>query len=290
MITICICTFRRAAVFDALRSLETLNGMDRLTASIVVVDNDETDKLRPDIERYAATSRFAIDYVHAPARNISIARNAALDAVRGRWAAFIDDDEVADPEWLIRLFDGADEAEVVIGKCEAVYGPSLPAWAKRCDFHSSRISGDAVNAYTGNALLDVGFIRANELSFRLDLGRTGGEDTIFFRALAEAGGRIVYRPDAIIFESVPAQRATMRWVHTRYYRAGQTHGLLCREFNRPAYANLWLTAGAKALVSAVMAILTIPGSDASRKWTARLMLHCGAVHFRFKPRILEEYG
>jgi len=289
-VTICVCTYRRPSLFETLKSFERLEGTEGLMLSVVVIDNDLTDDLGPRIEELARTYPLPLRYVHAPAQNISIARNAALDSVTTRWAALIDDDETAAPDWLAQLLAAREGVQAVIGQSVAQYGAGLPGWAARCDFHSNRIEGSVANAYTSNALLDMAFIRANGLRFRVALGRTGGEDTIFFREFAEAGGRIVYCPQAKVSEEVPPARATMAWVRRRKYRAGQIHGLLCREFDRRAYRLLFLTAGAKAIFSSGMALATIPGSDASRRWLARAALHTGALHYRIHPAILEEYA
>lgn len=288
-VTICMCTFRRPVAFEALASLESLSGLT-VDVQIIVIDNDDTDALRGQFEKIAKIHSFPIRYIHAPARNISIARNAALDSTTTRWLAFIDDDEIATPHWLSTLLECREGAEAVIGKCSAVYGDDLPGWASRCNFHSSQIRGDLANAYTGNALLDMDFVRRRRLRFRVELGRTGGEDSIFFRQMKEMGGRIVYCPQAVVYEPVPPSRATMTWIRRRMYRAGQTHGLLCQEFDEKAYRYLWLTAGAKMMFSAAMALATIPGTDASRRWFARAMLHAGAASYRVKPALLEEYA
>ncbi|MEN7536566.1 glycosyltransferase family 2 protein [Aurantiacibacter flavus] len=289
-VTICICTYRRPSLFEALASLEHLRLSEVEVAAVLVVDNDVTDGLRTEVARWAETCRFPLRYHYAPAQNISIARNAALDGVETRWAAFIDDDEVATADWLEELYAGADEAEAVIGQSVAQYGSALPGWAARCDFHSNRITGRVDNAYTSNALIDVDFLRRKNIRFREELGRTGGEDTLLFRQLTESGGRIVYRPESVVYEEVPPSRASMTWVFRRMYRAGQTHGLLSREYDASGFSRLGLTAGAKALVSAAMTVATLPGSDASRRWAARSALHFGALSYRVRPTILEEYG
>lgn len=289
-VTICVCTFRRESLFETLESFTGLTGLEGRAVKVVVVDNDEDDGLRDAVEWFAAGYALPLTYIHAPARNISIARNAALDTVQTRWAAFIDDDEVADPNWLAMLFEGHEGYHAVIGQSRAVYPSELPGWAARCDFHSNRITGRPDNAYTSNALLDVDFVRAQKVRFREGLGRTGGEDTMFFRQMTVAGASIVYRPGSIVYETVPPQRATMAWVRRRKYRSGQVHGLLCREFEPGQYRKLFATAGAKLVLSAGMALLTIPGTDASRRWTARAFLHAGALHFRVRPAILEEYA
>tara|TARA_A100001391_G_scaffold114330_1_gene77177 strand:- start:1107 stop:2015 length:909 start_codon:yes stop_codon:yes gene_type:complete len=289
-ITICICTYRRPSLFETLASIERLAVKQVEVAAVLVVDNDVHDGLRSQVAELASAYRFPLRYRHAPAQNISIARNAALDGVETRWAAFIDDDEVASEDWLDNLYAGAEGAQAVIGQSVAQYGSALPGWAERCDFHSNRITGRVDNAYTSNALLDVEFLRHSAIRFREELGRTGGEDTILFRQLSESGGRIVYRPESVVYEEVPRSRASMTWVLRRMFRAGQTHGLLLREFDANAFARLGLTAGTKALASAAMAVVSLPGTDASRRWAARSALHLGALSYRFRPTILEEYG
>ncbi len=289
-VTVCICTFRRSSIFAAIDSVADQAGVVDQLAAIAVIDNDETDSLRQDVEAYAARIAVPLSYMHAPAKNISIARNAALQITDTKWLAFIDDDEAASTRWLAALISRRGSAEVVVGVSRAVYGEDLPPWVARCDFHSNEVTGSPVNAYTSSVLLDLSFVETVGTSFREELGTTGGEDTYFFRELAENGARFVYAPEAIVYEPVPPGRATMRWVARRMYRAGQTHALVSRQFAPSTFRALWMTAPVKMIISAIMALLTLPGTDVSRKWFARACLHAGATHFRIRPGLLEEYA
>ena len=289
-VTIAVCTFRRDDLFDCMNSLRALNEADRYAVSVVVVDNDLTNKLQTRVELLAEDLDFPLTYVHAPEKNISVARNAALKAADTRWILFIDDDEIADPNWLNFIMQARKGAVAVIGTCETTYAPEYPAWLSRCDFHSNRPKAKVENAYTSNALLDMNFIRKHGLEFRLDLGRTGGEDTVFFRQIHELGGVIKACPEAVVYEPLTPQRASMEWVKIRKYRAGQTHGLLCREFDPKTYMRLPITASIKTGISALMWILSIPGTDRARKWQARYHLHKGVLAYRFRQEILEEYS
>lgn len=289
-VTIAVCTFRRDNLFDCLNSLKDLNEADRFAVSVVVIDNDVTNKLQSRLEVFAKDFDYPLTYVHAPEKNISVARNAALKAADTRWLLFIDDDEIADPDWLSCIMQACKHAVAVIGTCETIYAPEYPDWLSRCDFHSNRPKAKVENAYTSNALLNLDFIREHNLVFRLDLGRTGGEDTVFFRQVHELGGIIIACPEAVVYEPLTPQRASMEWVKIRKYRAGQTHGLLCREFDPKAYMRLPITASVKAGISALMSILSIPGTDRARKWQARYHLHKGVLAYRFRQEILEEYS
>ena len=289
-INVCICTFRRASVLNAARSVDAQAGIDPIPVRLTIVDNDETDTLRGTIADFARELKLSVHYVHAPAKNISIARNAALDSADTDWLAFIDDDEIADENWLANLVKHRDRADVIVGPSQAVYARGLPGWLSRCDFHSSAINISPENAYTGNVLMNLKLVRQHAIRFREELGRTGGEDTVFFRELAKRGARFAYEPDAAVREPVPEGRANMRWVRRRMYRAGQTHGLVCKTFDPGEFSRLWIKTPAKMGISVLMALVTLPGSDRSRKWEARAWLHAGALHYRIKPTILEEYG
>lgn len=284
-ITVCICTFRRPSLVQAVQSVAAQ------CRRVVVIDNDAAGSARALVAWCDAHLPCAVTYVHAPDRNISIARNAALDAATTRWLAFLDDDEVAAHDWLDRLSADRDGQAVVIGQVVAVYGEGLPDWASRLDFHSNRIA-DAEridNAYTSNALIDLDFVRRHGIRFAVECGVTGGEDTLFFRGITTAGGRMAYRPDSLVYEDVTPERATLSWVMRRKFRSGQTHGLMLSRFDLSARARLPLTSAAKAVYSFLRAAILLPRPTRAIWWLARGALHSGALAYCLKPRILQEY-
>ena len=98
-IDICICTYRRPSIAETLRSIAAQTGVE-VALRVIVADNDQTDAARSFVEAAGRDAGLDLLYVHAPARNISIARNACLDAVEAPLTAFLDDDLVASPTWL----------------------------------------------------------------------------------------------------------------------------------------------------------------------------------------------
>src|SRR5206468_9191594 len=59
-----------------------------------------------------------VDYLVEPRAGLSFARNAAVKAAPGQILAWIDDDEVADPNWLAEVARALDEhpdADVISG-------------------------------------------------------------------------------------------------------------------------------------------------------------------------------
>jgi len=120
---VCVCTFRRPSVAGLLASLAKQILPPSLRVRVIVADNDDTPSAREIVlDAFQANGLNGI-YLHAPERNISIARNACLAAADADLVAFIDDDEVARPDWLAGLIaeQGRAAADVVFGKVNATY-------------------------------------------------------------------------------------------------------------------------------------------------------------------------
>jgi succinoglycan biosynthesis protein ExoM len=233
-IDICVCTFRRPQLAETLRSLARLDVPEGYAANILVADNDDRPSAHPMIVRLADELGLHLRYIHCPARNISLARNACLDASDADYIAFIDDDETAEPDWIARLIAaaGEDDAEIVLGPVRARYATEAPSWMKAGDFHSTLpvwVGGSIRTGYTCNVLMARTAPSLAGIRFSLQRGQTGGEDTEFFSRVHDRGGRIVFAPQAWVEEPVPASRATFGWLARRRFRMGQTHGRLLGE-------------------------------------------------------------
>ncbi|MCR5880877.1 glycosyltransferase family 2 protein [Phenylobacterium sp. J367] len=278
-----ICTFRRAAVADTLASLGRQVLPPGVRLRVIVADNDETNEAEARIRAAAADAGVDLVYVHAPSRNISLARNACLDAARAEFLAFLDDDETATPGWLAALL--AEQAQggwdAVLGPVKAVYGPDAPAWLAAGDFHSTapvRVEGRILKGYAGNVMVRMETVRRLDLRFDLARGRQGGEDDDFFYRLTDAGGTIGYAEGALAFEPVPDGRASLRWLLKRSFRTGQTHGARLESRARgPARLAQIGVAGAKGGVCLAGAAVSALSPARRSRWLVRGSLHAGVV-------------
>ena len=77
LVDIGLCTFRRPELAEALASIDGLAVPDGVELHVIVADNDTEPTARPRVDAFARSSRHRVSYVHAPAGNISIARNAS---------------------------------------------------------------------------------------------------------------------------------------------------------------------------------------------------------------------
>ncbi|KXF77057.1 glycosyl transferase family A [Paramesorhizobium deserti] len=295
-IDIGVCTYRRKELEATLRSLGRMAVPDNCRVRIIVADNDVEPSAEERIAEIAPTLPFELRYVHCPASNISIARNACLDASNGDFIAFIDDDETASENWLAHLLAtvGDTDADAVLGPVQASYGADAPRWMSRGDFHSTYpvwVRGEIRTGYTCNVLLRRASPFVSGRRFSLALGRSGGEDTQYFAELHEEGGRIAYAPEAWVHEPVPAGRAQFSWLAKRRFRVGQTHGRLTgRKAAGVALVKQVALATAKAGYSFSAALATAFSATHRNRSILRGIMHAGVLSGLMGIREIEQYG
>lgn len=296
LIDIAVCTFRRPELVQTLRSLAAITVPERAAIRIIVADNDVEPSARPRVEALRSEMPFDITYVHCPASNISLARNACLDTSTGDFLAFIDDDETASKEWLAALLEAARTtgADAVLGPVRAAYATSAPTWMRRGDFHSTRpvwVGGEIRTGYTCNALLNLAAPAVTGRRFKLALGKSGGEDTDFFAAMHDAGGTIAFASEAWVHEPVPENRASLAWLSKRRFRSGQTHGrLLTEKSNRSRQPWNLVLASAKSAYCALATLLFLLSPVHRNRYALRAVMHAGVVSGLLGHRELEQYG
>jgi succinoglycan biosynthesis protein ExoM len=225
-VAICICTFRRP---ELLREL--LDGIAQLTfrkvktpqIQIVVVDNDELASAKDICSTVPAP--WPIKYVVEAARGITHARNRAVaEAGLVDFIAFIDDDEVPSAQWLEELLwtQAGFNADVVSGPVSPKYAPRVADWIKSGGFFDSRISTTGIPqkvCATNNVLIGSHVFR-RVARFDDAFVFSGAEDTNFFLRARQAGHKIVWSQEAVVFEAISAQRATVGWILRREYQTG----------------------------------------------------------------------
>jgi succinoglycan biosynthesis protein ExoM len=281
-------------VIETLASLMALTQPDGYTVSVLVIDNDDAPTAREAVESMAAGAPLTLRYVHCPQGNISIARNGALTHSTTQLLAFIDDDEVASPDWLVHLTQAmtTDETDVVLGPVEAIYPKDAPTWMQRTKIHATMpvwVDGQIITGYTCNVLINMQSPALRNCSFDLSLGQTGGEDTAFFAKVVAGGGRITFASDALLRETIPPDRVSFGWLLRRRYRMGQTHGRLVAE--NGISARLWAITMCKvAYCMGAAAILQIVDTGRRNKAILRGALHVGALSGLAGGAVLRQYG
>jgi succinoglycan biosynthesis protein ExoM len=298
-VAIGMCTFRRPSLAQSLKSLARQKTMNDVECCVIIADNDETPSAQPMVDMAQEGHPMRLHYVHAPACNISIARNALLDkaaALGVDFLAMIDDDEEATPDWINHLLEGmhSSAADVVVGKVTAVYRPDTADWMQKTRPHDAapviQRDGQILTGYCGNVMLRLSSPFLQGRRFNPDLGLTGGEDDLYFRSMVRAGGTIGYVPAAVVLEEVPKARESLRYLLLRRFRAGQTHGLITAPDRGGLRGVIHLgKAAAKATVLLAWAGLNLFRPEPRMKALLRASLHVGVCSHLLGKKTLELY-
>lgn len=291
-VDICIATYRRPLLLEGLlQSLHAQVLPPGTQVRWIVVDNDPDGSARPVADR--ATQRgWPLTYLTQPEKNIALTRNKALDAAGGDFLAFIDDDEVATPQWLARLLETmqAFEADVVFGPVQGVLPADVPAWIRRCGAFErpGRATGTRMSlGAAGNVLIRRTALSERGHRFDAGFGLTGGEDTDFFWRLNGTGAKLVWCQEALATESVEPSRLSARWILRREFSTGQTYADIV---GRPrGGSRLWAWFGhrtALALVGTTLALLAAPWSRAAgMRWARKAAANFGQLSSLHSARV-----
>ena len=226
-ISVCVLTFQRPEYLR--RTLKSLNAQDTgslFSYSVVVVDNDALGSARGTVSEFTSLGGHPVTFVVEPQKNIASARNTAVSHASGDYIAFVDDDEYAAQDWLLRLFQTCKAANVdgVLGPVKSYFDSPPPAWVTKGAFFErpSHRTGMVLNwsqTRTGNVLFSRGILPENEAPFRVELG-VAGSDMDFFRRLMERGRVFTWCEEGAVFEVVPPSRSRLSYLLKRALMRG----------------------------------------------------------------------
>ena len=299
LISICICTGGRAHLRETLLSVCNQELPPGADAEVLVVDNAPGGPARGIVDAIAPGALHPVRYSAEPRRGLSNARNRSLEAAKGDWLALIDDDEVADPDWLVKLFETASEfkADVVIGRVHAKYEENPPGFVVSSRMFERWLpaTGSPLkmgNAHTANAFLRRDFVQEHGLRFEEAFNTTGGEDSDFYRRLLDLGGRIVSCREAVARELIPRDRMTELYLTHRAIRTGETYArIMQRHGGIAAAAALAVRASANVLASAVlMAGFWLARRKDYYRYYMLLLRNLGKLRYLSGARPIEMYA
>lgn len=225
--SIVVNTFNRGPYLDdALRGLSELNYKDY---EVVVVNGPSTDNTEDVLKKWKDVIKLA--KCNEP--NLSMSRNVGIEHASGDVIAFIDDDAVPHPEWLNRLAIHYADSRIggVGGFTIDNTGVAYQVRKTVCDrfgnaFNPSDFFDERPLSIPGSPYYPS--LLGTNSSFRASaLRKIRGFDHVFAYLLDEtdvclrlidAGYRVVYEPEAIVFHQFAAShiRNTNRIAKTLY--------------------------------------------------------------------------
>ena len=221
LIVVCVPTFKRPGLLrNCLTSIGKLNKPDNYQIEIIVVDNDQQETAKSLCAELAAGLTFSLYYFVQAERGLASVRNRLLEEVASLGAdliAFIDDDEQADPEWLVRHIDnlnkhGADVSTGPVRPISSAY--NLPQKKAKASGSTPR------HVSTNNVVFNTSLITTQGLRFDPFYNFIGGEDFDFFERSDKQGNVHIWTEEALVFETIPESRNSLRYLFYRHFSGG----------------------------------------------------------------------
>ena len=260
-VAVCICTCRRPErLTELLERLRTVadDAVALATIGVVVVDDDPARSAAGIAATFDGFFEHGLEYRSTASGNISVARNAAIDAGAelADWLVMIDDDCLPDTDWVRQLLltKNKTAADCVSGRCLDEALPGAPAWLTDEHFlsgFSAPIDGQEIPiGPLKNTMISADFLRNHDIRFDLAFGTVGGEDVMFFHSCHRAGVTQVYSDGAVVREPVPLERSTLKYQLERRLWYGNTEAVTSIASGRASRVRM-AASGGKLVVTTV---------------------------------------
>jgi glycosyltransferase involved in cell wall biosynthesis len=231
-VSVVVCTYAPEMYGDFLDAVESVRAQTYDDVELVVVvdgDDEVCERVRVDV-----TGDDEVAVCNAENVGLSASRNRGAAAASGDVVAFMDDDAVADEQWVERLVDAyEDGARAAGGRMAPLWVDGRPSFLPEEFYWLVGVThrgfadgpGEVRNTFGSNISFDAETFR--ELGgFDPDLGlsasgKVQGEETeLATRMHREYGDRVQYRPDAVVAHKVFDYRTDPRWLLERAFWQG----------------------------------------------------------------------
>lgn len=239
--TAVICCYTEERWDQILEAVDSLRTQGHPPGEIVVVVDHNPGLL--ERLRHALPGDVVV-VPNADAPGLSGGRNTALRVARCQLVAFLDDDAVADPRWLLHLTAHFDDATVMGagGRVTPIWDAPRPPWfppefdwVVGCTYEGTPgVLAEVRNPFGGAMVLrrDAAVWAGG---YRTDLGRVGKhplgcEETELCIRLRNRrpGTKFLFDPEAEIHHHVPAPRCSWRYFRQRCYAEGLSKAVVSR--------------------------------------------------------------
>jgi len=249
--SIVICTFNRCnAINNVIKTV--INQNIDILYEILIIDNKSTDKTQEVIHETTEKSTIPIKYIYEGKQGLSFARNKGVQEAIGEIILFIDDDAVAEKNWINSHMSAYTDSRVFCagGPIKPIWALERPVWLTD-DVLAYLSVNEYKNLYETKTFNEPTYPWGTNISFRksvfstygmfpTNLGRSGtnlvSNEEYFLCKKIEASGKIVrFIPEAIVHHHIPAERMNRLWFYRRAYAQGVSDAILDWEFNTDSY-------------------------------------------------------
>ena len=237
-VSVVVSTYSKARLSYLLDCIESLRKQSFKPVEVILV----LDPVPDLVEFYKSRLSDDVRIVVSDKCGLSNARNVGVKSARGEIIAFVDDDTVADVNWLENLVKNYGDSMVVgVGgfirplweNGSPVWFPEELNWIVGCSYKGLPEYRALVRnpigcnmSFRKSVFEEVGY-------FRSDVGRFGkkllaGEEPELSKRISEKmlGSKIVYEPSAVVFHRVSRDRVGFKYLFERSFYEGVSKALI----------------------------------------------------------------
>lgn len=279
LIDIVIPTYNRAKMLgESLQTLICLETAGRFRYAITVVDNASTDATRETVEQVAREAEIPVHYLYHAEPGDAPPRNRAIAETSGEWLAFYDDDQLAEPDCLLKLYDEAQRSgALIVGGAVHLHLPAralagLGPFVRRNSLREINF-GSSVRRFSGKRLPGGANVLVARRVFE-SLGDFdpkmvwGGSDRDFFFRACAAGFEIRYASTSVIRHCIPVQRTTPEYL--RWDAQQGSSAMACHDFKYRGRAMLLASCLARIGHASLVLAPGLAWASATRRAPLRL--------------------
>jgi len=252
-ISVIICSYNRARyIREGLESLYRQDE-DKSTYEVIVVDNNSTDDTDEVCHTFLNNHQdLKAQYLKEVQQGSSFARNRGADAAKGRILVFMDDDAVAESDFIsgyIKLFKEIPDAVGAGGRIIPRYIPDEPTWMSyyvsslvgnfdyspvQCRFKQGKYPLESNMAVRADAFNRISGFNTDLPGVKGTL-RIGGEGKDFFYRLTADGSNIIYDPAIRVMHVVETAKLTREYMYRVASGIGRGERVRIREEGKIGY-------------------------------------------------------
>lgn len=245
-VSVVICTYNRADYLK--KCLDSMLNQTYDNFEVIVVNGPSTDETENLLEKYPFKG-----IQQKEKGGLSAARNIGIRTARGEIIAFIDDDGIADKDWLDELTTLYTTEDIV-----SVGGKIVPMWlCERPEWYIDQLGSSLSLLDFSQNIKQIVFPDCPygcNMSFRKRIfEEIGYFDVSFGRCLSknllshdeidlckridEKGYKTMYSPKAIVHHQIDASRLTKAWFKNRFFGG---NGVSTAIFHKKHYGTSYL--------------------------------------------------
>ena len=268
-IALCICTYKRPQLLERLlNSLHDiqLGQLAPDAVRIMVIDNYPDGRARAVCESLARSLPVGLDFLEEHRKGVAFARNMVIDVALKQGAdfvAFLDDDDLPRPDWLLRLFEKQKEthADIVGSVFPPVVDPDWPDWLANSPLFdkpkqgSQTKYGAPLNIGIGSTFISCKLLarmQADGPIFSDEFGSIGCEDADFFARAAKNGAVVCQTSKAVVERDYEQERLTVVGLLRDAYRIGNCIRQLLNEYGSVPQIRRRKTKACKKVISGLL--------------------------------------